>query len=143
MFFGEYEHSIDAKGRVILPSKFREKIGDKCYVTRGLDNCLNVYTEEAWEGFVAKFRSLPMGREDVRKAQRFFIGGAAELEADKMGRVSLPQNLREYAQLEKEVVVIGNVDHVEIWSVDVWGNYNKDDGASINEIAGKLVDLGF
>ncbi|MFA6074714.1 MAG: division/cell wall cluster transcriptional repressor MraZ [Negativicutes bacterium] len=143
MFFGEYEHSIDVKGRLILPARIREKLGEKCFVTRGLDSCLNVFTEVEWENFVAKFRNLPMGREDARKAQRFFVGGAAELECDKMGRVQLPTNLREYALLEKDVVVIGNIDHVEIWSKPVWQNYNNEDGTSINEIAEKLVDLGF
>lgn len=143
MFFGEYEHSVDVKGRVILPAKIREKLGENCYVTRGLDNCLNIYTPEEWERFVAKFRNLPMGREDARKAQRFFVGGAAQLETDKLGRVQLPANLRDYAQLEKDVVVIGNIDHVEIWSKAGWQSYNTEDGTSINEIAEKLVELGF
>jgi len=101
LFYGEYQHSVDAKGRVIIPSKFREGLGEKFILTKGLDNCLFAYSLEEWSNLEAKLRSLPFTDKDVRAFVRFFFAGAAEVEVDKQGRILIPQNLREYAGLEK------------------------------------------
>ena len=106
MFMGEYSHTIDAKGRIIVPAKFRESLGDNFVVTKGLDNCLFVYTSEDWRKFEEKLRTLPLTNKDARKFTRFFLAGAAEMEIDKQGRILIPSVLREFAALEKDVVIV-------------------------------------
>ena len=106
MFMGEYSHTIDAKGRIIVPAKFRESLGDNFVVTKGLDNCLFVYTSEDWRKFEEKLRTLPLTNKDARKFTRFFLAGAAEMEIDKQGRILIPSVLREFAALEKDVVLV-------------------------------------
>ncbi|WP_172249788.1 division/cell wall cluster transcriptional repressor MraZ [Saccharibacillus deserti] len=141
MLMGEYKHNIDDKGRLIMPAKFREKLGRACIVTRGLDQCLFVYSEQEWELLERKLANLPLMKADARAFNRFFFSGAAECEWDKQGRAQLPANLREYAQLDKECVVIGAGSRVEIWSRDNWDRYYKQSEESFGEIAEKLSDF--
>ena len=112
MFMGEYSHTIDAKGRLILPAKFREELGETFYITRGLDNCLTVYTKEGFENLAAVMQQHPNAKGNVRAIKRFFFAHAAELECDRQGRILIPAMLREYAKLIKEVVVVGTSDRV-------------------------------
>lgn len=142
MFYGEYQHTIDPKGRVIVPSKFREDLGEKFIVTKGLDNCLFVYSSNEWSELESKLKSLPFTDKDVRAFVRFFFAGAAECELDKQGRILIPQNLREYAALEKDIYVIGVSTRVEIWDKSKWDNYSSDDNISPDQIAEKMASLG-
>ena len=142
LFYGEYLHSIDIKGRLIVPAKFRDGLGDKFIVTKGLDNCLFAYSPEEWENFEEKLRGLPFTDKDVRAFVRFFFAGATECEVDKQGRINIPQNLREYAGLSKEVYVIGVSARVEIWEKEKWDTYCSDDNISSDKIAEKMAILG-
>lgn len=141
MFFGEYQHTMDPKGRVILPSKFREELGDSFIITKGLDECLFVYSKSEWERIEQKLRELPLNRKDARAFMRFFFSGASQCEVDKQGRVLIPQNLREYASLKKDLMIIGVSTRVEIWSLEKWQKYINDTGALFEEIAENLDDL--
>ena len=123
MFMGEYEHTIDAKGRVILPVKFRDELGPKFVVTRGLEGCLSVYTMEAWMRLAGSLKKLRASKENVRAFKRFVFGSAAEVEFDKQGRILIPATLRAYAKLVKDVTVLGTGDKVEIWSKDAYEAY--------------------
>lgn len=138
---GEYQHSIDLKGRLIIPAKFRDGLGDRFVITRGLDKCLFVYPLSEWESIEAKLKALPFTRADARAFTRFFFSGAQECELDKQGRIHIPSNLREYSQLEKECVVIGVSNRVEIWSKPIWEEYFASKEDSFNEIAEKIVDF--
>ena len=140
MFMGEYNHTIDAKGRLIIPSKFRDKLGDEFVVTKGLDGCLFVYDNAEWSAFEEKLKSLPLTNKDARQFVRFFLAGATLAEVDKQGRILVPSNLREFAGLEKEVVLVGVASRVEIWSKARW-----EDAASyddVEEIAEHMAELG-
>ena len=140
MFTGEYNHSIDAKGRVIVPSKFREQLGEEFVVTKGLDGCLFVYPKCEWEGIEEKFRGLPSNAE-TRRFMRFFFAGAATCEVDKQGRILIPPNLREHADLQKDIVSAGVLNRVEIWNKDRWlESSNYDD---MDEVAEHMAELGF
>ncbi|MDO3409204.1 division/cell wall cluster transcriptional repressor MraZ [Saccharibacillus sp. CPCC 101409] len=141
MFMGEYRHNIDDKGRIIMPAKFRERLGASCIVTRGLDQCLFVYSEQEWGLLESKLKNLPLMKADARAFTRFFFSGAAECEWDKQGRAGLPANLREYAKLDKECVIIGAGGRVEIWSREVWEPYYSKSEESFGEIAEKLTDF--
>ncbi|SFR14759.1 division/cell wall cluster transcriptional repressor MraZ [Desulfoscipio geothermicus] len=141
MFLGEYQHNIDAKGRLIIPARLREGLGDKFIITKGLDSCLFAYPMEEWSALEQKMRSLPFTRADARAFVRFFFAGATECEIDKQGRILVPANLREYAGLEKEVVVIGVSNRVELWSRERWEKYNEESASSVEEIAEKIVDF--
>ncbi|MGE4283693.1 MAG: division/cell wall cluster transcriptional repressor MraZ [Clostridia bacterium] len=142
MFIGEYQHSIDAKGRLIIPSKFREDLGYKFIVTKGLDNCLFAYSQEEWVNLETKLKALPLTSKDARAFVRFFFSGATECEVDKQGRVLIPCNLRDHAAIDKDVAVIGVSTRVEIWDKDRWAQYNSDDNISADEIAEKMALLG-
>jgi len=142
LFIGEYQHNIDSKGRVIIPSRFREDLGYKFVITKGLDHCLFVYSLQEWENLETKLKTLPLTNKDARAFVRFFFSGAAECEADKQGRVLIPANLREYAKLDKDVVVIGVSTRVEIWDKTLWDQYNSDDNISPEAIAEKMEFLG-
>lgn len=142
MFYGEYQHSVDVKGRVIVPAKFRDGLGEKFIVTKGLDNCLFAYSPEEWGNLETKLKSLPFTDKDVRAFVRFFFAGATECEVDKQGRILLPQNLREYAGLEKDIYVIGVSTRVEIWDKAKWENYSGDENMSPDNIAEKMAMLG-
>lgn len=139
---GEYLHSIDNKGRLIFPAKFRDSLGEKFIATKGLDNCLFVYSQEEWAILETKLKQLPMAKPEARAFVRFFFAGAAELECDKQGRVLLPPNLREHARLDKDVVVIGVSSRVEIWGKAAWDEYNAQISPEVTKIAENLVDLG-
>ena len=140
MFMGEYNHTVDTKGRLIVPSKFREQLGDEFVVTKGLDGCLFVYSKSEWENIEEKFRNVPLTTKDARKFARFFLAGAASCEVDKQGRILLPVVLREYAGIEKDVVSVGVFNRVEIWDKDKWQESNSYD--DMDEIAEHMADLG-
>lgn len=138
---GEFQHTIDPKGRLIMPSKFREALGEKFVATKGLDNCLFVYPQGEWQALEQKLKSLPFTKADARAFVRFFFSGATECEVDKQGRILLPANLREYAKLDKDVVVLGVSTRVEIWSKEVWDKYSRQAESTYEEIAEKIVDF--
>ncbi len=140
MFMGEYNHTVDAKGRLIVPSKFRELLGEEFVVTKGLDGCLFIYPKEEWAHIEEKFREVPLTTKDARKFTRFFFAGAATCEVDKQGRILLPQVLREYAQIEKDIISVGVLNRVEIWSKDRWDAESSFD--DMDEIAEHMADLG-
>lgn len=142
MLIGEYEHSIDTKGRLIMPSKLKEDIGEKFVVTKGLDGCLFVYSQTEWKIFEEKLRAFPLTNKDARALIRFFLAGAMECEIDKQGRFLIPSNLREFAGLEKEVIVIGVLNKIEIWSKNKWLQYSEEENNSADEIAEKMSSLG-
>ena len=142
MLIGEYEHSIDTKGRLIMPSKLKEDIGTKFVVTKGLDGCLFVYSLVEWKTFEDKLRTFPLTNKDARALVRFFLAGAMECEIDKQGRFLIPGTLREFAGLEKEVVIIGVLNKIEIWSKDKWLKYSEEENKSADEIAEKMSNLG-
>ncbi|HJC15324.1 MAG TPA: division/cell wall cluster transcriptional repressor MraZ [Candidatus Fusicatenibacter intestinigallinarum] len=140
MFMGEYSHSIDAKGRLIIPSKFREQLGEEFVLTKGLDGCLFVFPNDEWKSFEEKLRALPLTNKSARTFSRFFVAGATSCELDKQGRILVPATLREFAGLEKDVVLTGNINRIEIWSKEKWSeNNNYDD---MDTIAENLTDLG-
>ncbi len=140
MFMGEYEHSIDAKGRLIVPAKFREQLGLEFVVTKGIDGCLYGYPLSEWKEVEEKFRERASMDKNSRKFSRFFFGGAASCEVDKQGRILLPATLREFAGLKKEVVFAGNLNHIEIWDADKWNEISGYD--DMEEVAEHLADLG-
>lgn len=142
VFLGEYRHTLDAKGRLIIPSKFREGLGQQVIATRGLDRCLFLHPMEEWRQLEAKLKNLPLAQREARAFARFFFSGATECELDRQGRIGLPPALREYAGLEKEVVVIGVSSRVEVWAVAEWESYLAEASDSFAEIAEKVVDLG-
>ncbi|MBO5093766.1 MAG: division/cell wall cluster transcriptional repressor MraZ [Lachnospiraceae bacterium] len=140
MFMGEYNHTIDTKGRVIVPSKFRETLGEEFVVTKGLDGCLFVYDNNEWAVFEEKLKSLPITNKDARAFVRFFLAGAASVEVDKQGRILLPGSLRDFAELKKDIVLIGVGSRIEIWSKERWeGAASFED---MDEIAEHMADLG-
>lgn len=142
MFIGEYQHSIDNKGRIIIPSKFRDDLGEEFVMTKGLDNCLFVYPKEEWTILENKLKTLPLTNRDARAFIRFFFSGATECIPDKQGRVLIPANLREHSKLDKDIVVIGVSTRMEIWSKEEWEGYNSDDNLSYDIIAEKMAELG-
>ncbi len=142
VFIGEYQHILDPKGRVIMPSKFREDLGERFVVTKGLDNCLFVYPQNEWQELERKLRTLPLTSKDARAFTRFFFSGATECELDKQGRILIPANLREYAGLEKDLAIIGVSSRVEIWSKEKWDDYNDDADLDHQSIAEKMAELG-
>jgi len=141
VFIGEYQHTMDGKGRLFIPAKFREGLGDRFVVTKGLDRCLFLYSLDEWALMEMKLRRLPLAKADARAFARLFFAGAAELEVDKQGRILIPANLREYAGLTKDVAVIGVASRVEIWDHGEWLRYSGEAGGSFEEIAEKIVDL--
>lgn len=142
MFMGEYQHALDAKGRLIVPVKFRDSLGDTFVVTRGLDHCLFAYPMDEWQTVQAKLNTLPLTKADARAFVRFFFSGATECEVDKQGRIMLPSNLREYAEMDKEVVVVGVSTRVELWSTSRWEQYVDEASDAYETIAESIVDLG-
>ena len=142
MFIGEYEHSVDVKGRLIMPAKLREEIGEKFVVTKGLDGCLFAYSQKEWTAFEEKLKTLPLTSKNARDFTRFFLSGAIECEIDKQGRFLISGNLREFASLEKEVVIIGVNTRIEIWSKAKWQEYSQNDAINVDEIAENMTMLG-
>jgi len=142
MFMGEYHHTMDDKGRIIMPAKFRENLGENFVVTRGLDNCLFVYPFEEWQSMEGKLTKLPLTRQDARAFVRFFLSGAVDCEFDKQGRISIPSNLREHSHIVKDVVIIGVANRLELWSKERWEKYIQIAEESYEEIAEKMEELG-
>ena len=141
MFIREYQHALDSKNRMIVPSKLREELGNKFVITKGLDGCLYAYPQDEWKNLEEKMKTLPLTNRDARSFVRFFFAGACEIEMDKQGRGLIPQNLKEYAGIEKEIVSIGVLTRVEIWSKEKWQEYN-DSNVDFESIAEKMSDLG-
>jgi len=142
VLIGEYEHSLDVKGRLILPAKIREDMGDKFIITKGLDGCLFGFSQNEWTNFEEKLKTLPLTNKNARDFVRFFLSGATECEIDKQGRFLITSNLREYASMEKEVVIIGVGTRIEIWNKEKWKSYNSDENISADEIAENMTMLG-
>ena len=140
MFMGEYHHTIDDKGRLIIPAKFRAELGTKFIITRGLENCLYVYHEKEWNEITAKIKTLPFTKKDVRMFTRFFFSGAAECEFDSQGRVCITSPLVSYADLTKECVVIGANDRLEIWGKANWDNFFEENSEKLEDIAENLFN---
>ena len=140
MLMGEYEHSLDAKGRLTMPAKLRQDIGEKFIVTKGLDGCLFAFSTQEWINFEEKLKSLPLSDKNARSFVRFFLAGATECEIDKQGRFLIPANLRNVAGLEKEAVIIGVGTRLEIWNKDTW--LKSDEDISAEEIAENMANLG-
>ena len=140
MFMGEYHHSIDDKGRLIIPAKFRSELGDKFVITRGIENCLFAYPEKRWEEIVHKLESLPFTKKDARNFTRFFLSGATVAEFDKQGRVNITSPLINYASIEKECIIIGTGDRLEIWSEDAWNNFFNSASINMSDIAENLFN---
>ena len=142
MLIGEFEHSLDEKGRLIMPSKLREDMGDKFVITKGLDGCLFGFSQTEWASFEAKLKTLPLTQKNARNFVRFFLSGAMECEVNKQGRFLIAGNLREAANLEKEVVIIGVGTRIELWNKEKWQKYNEEENASADEIAENMDMLG-
>ena len=142
MLMGEYQHKMDSKGRIIIPAKFRDELGDNFVATRGLDNCLFVYPMQEWSVLEEKLSSLPITSKDARTFVRFFFSGATECELDKQGRISIPANLRKYADLDQKTVIIGLGKRIEIWSQEQWEACLDSAEDSSEEIAAAMDELG-
>lgn len=140
MLIGEYEHSLDAKGRLIMPAKLRQDMGEKFIVTKGLDGCLFAFSQKEWENFETKLKTLPLSDKNARNFVRFFLSGATECEIDKQGRFLIPNNLRTAANLEKESIIIGVGTRLEIWNKATWEKCDED--ISADEIAENMSLLG-
>ena len=138
MFIGEYEHSVDVKGRIIMPSKLREDIGEKFIVTKGLDKCLFAYSKSEWRNFEEKLKTLPLTNKNARDFVRFFLSGAIECEIDKQGRFLVSSNLRTYANID----MIGVGNRLEIWNKEAWTSYSSEENISADEIAENMTMLG-
>ncbi|EHR38082.1 division/cell wall cluster transcriptional repressor MraZ [Facklamia languida] len=143
MLIGEFQHNIDAKGRLIMPAKFRPDLGEQFIVTRGLDGCLSGYPMKSWEKIQDKLMQLPLAKKDARKFTRFFYSAATEVEIDKQGRINLPKNLIEFAKIDKECRVIGVSDRIEIWSSERWEEFTLDAEENFEDIAEEMTDFGF
>ena len=139
MFMGEYHHNVDTKGRLIVPAKFREDLGEMFVLTRGLDQCLFGYPLNEWKIIEEKLKGLPMTKKDARAFTRFFFSGATECEIDKQGRINISSPLLNYAKLEKECVILGVSNRIEIWSQDIWNDYFSESADSFAEIAENMI----
>jgi MraZ protein len=141
MFIGEYQHAVDNKNRMIIPSKFRDSLGEGFVLTKGLDGCLYAYTMEEWKVLEEKLKKLPLTSKDARAFVRFFFSGANEIDIDKQGRALIPQNLLEYADIKKEIISIGVSTRIEIWGKEKWEEYNSQN-IDYDAIAEKMSELG-
>ena len=142
MLMGEFQHNIDAKGRLIVPSKLREELGEKFVLTRGLDGCLFGYPMSEWENLEAKLNEMPLAKKDARTFVRFFYSAATECELDKQGRVNIPSTLRNYAALTKGGVIIGVSNRIEIWDETRWEDFSAEAEENFDEIAENMIDFG-
>ncbi len=140
MLSGEYRHNLDEKKRIIIPSKIRYEMGDNIVITRGLDGCLFGYNEKNWEGIMQKLNTLPFTKRDARNFTRFLASGATLLEFDKQGRIVIPKFLSDYANLSKEVVIVGVIDRIEIWSKDKWEEFMENNIENLSDISENLFD---
>lgn len=144
MFYGEFEHTIDSKGRLIIPAKFREvsktHYVEKFYLTRGLDGCLFLFTEDEWRLQEQKFKSLSFTKREIRKFNRVYFSGACELNLDRQGRILIPKVLQEFAGIKREVMIIGVSNRIEIWDKKTWQDFYKSSKESFEELAEKIFD---
>ena len=143
MFIGEYSHVLDAKGRMFMPPKFRDELGEKFIVTIGLDRCLFVFPTETFQIYKEKLDAISLANRDARNFTRFFFAGAGECELDKQGRIMLPQKLRTYARLEKDVTVVGVSGRIELWNTEDWEKEHSIENFSPDEFSEKMELLGF
>jgi len=145
MFYGEYLHSIDRKGRLILPAKFREvskaNFIEKFFVTRGLDKCLFMFSEEEWRAQEVKFKAISFTKQQARTFNRLYFSGAVEVIADRQGRILLPQYLKDFAEIKKDVLIVGVSNRIEIWAKDKWQEFYGSSRQSFEEIAEKLMEI--
>lgn len=142
MLVGKYYNSIDTKSRMIVPAKFRDELGSKCVVSKAIDPCLTIYPMSEWETFTEKLNGLPSADPRARRFVRHFYSSAAECEIDKQGRLTLPQELREYAGIEKELVTIGNANTIEVWSKEEWGTNESAGEMDASQLAECMIDYG-
>ena len=142
MLSGEYNHNLDSKGRVIIPAKLREQLGETIIITKGLDNCLFVFPEKEWQNFQEKLSKLKLVSKEARSFIRFFIGSSEEISLDKSGRILLPHPLREYASIEKEAVLVGVLNRLEIWDKERWISQNEETCNNMENIALKMEEMG-
>ncbi len=142
MLMGKYQNSIDIKGRMIVPSKYREELGCRCVLTRGIDRCLYIYPMNQWDRFMEKLSALPTTDPNARAFVRHFYANAVECDIDKQGRMGIPQELREYAKIEKELVTVGLLDKIEIWSKTEWSDAEEEADLSPSDIANKMAEYG-
>ena len=142
MFMGEFQHTIDTKGRLIMPAKLREKLGEKFVVTRGLDGCLFGYPLSEWAVLEAKLNEMPLAKKDARTFVRFFYSAATECELDKQGRINLPISLRNHGNLTKNCVIVGVSKRIEIWDEERWHAFSEEAEENFDEIAESMIDFG-
>lgn len=143
MFIGEYNHNVDAKGRVSLPARFRDDLTETFYITKGLESCLFIYDENEWKAIDAKMRALRVTAKAARSFSRLFYGSAQELSADRQGRILIPSSLISYADIDKEVVIVGVSNRIEIWAKEKWATYMEATSDSYEDLAEQLEDLDF
>ena len=142
MFIGEYKHNMDVKGRIAVPAKFRDELKEGAVVTKGLDNCLFLYSREAWNKLAAKLANLPLSQSKARAFSRLMLAGAMDLEFDSQGRITLPEYLRKFANLDKKTIIAGLYDRLELWNENDWDKYKEGAEEESSEIADALGDLG-
>ena len=142
MFIGEYKHNMDAKGRIAVPAKFRDELKEGAVVTKGLDNCLFLYSREAWNKLADKLANLPVSQSKARAFSRLMLAGAMDLEFDSQGRITLPEYLRKFANLDKKTIIAGLYDRLELWNEEDWGKYKESVEKESSEIAEALGELG-
>ncbi|AZP93996.1 division/cell wall cluster transcriptional repressor MraZ [Enterococcus mundtii] len=142
MLMGEFRHNIDAKGRLIVPSKLREELGEQFVLTRGLDGCLFGYPMSEWNALESKLNDMPLAKKDARTFVRFFYSAATECELDKQGRINIPNTLRNYATITKECVIVGVSNRIEIWDEAKWQEFSEAAEENFNEIAENMIDFG-
>ena len=140
MFMGSHSHNIDSKGRVIIPAKMREQLGEQFVITRGFEECVAVYSMEEWEKVMERLSQLPSTQKSARRLKRMFLSYAVEVEPDKQGKVIIPSALREMAHIDKEVLVVGQENHIEIWNAESWNNYIGDDDEMSFEEAAEAIE---
>jgi MraZ protein len=143
MLMGEFHHNLDEKGRIIIPSKLREELGENIIVTRGLEDCLFIYSEKEWSKVVSKLKELPFTKKDARSFTRMFLSGATSADFDKQGRIKIAPPLLEYASLKKECIVIGVNDRLEIWSKEKWDSFMNDATENLSDLADHLFETNF
>jgi MraZ protein len=143
MFYGEYEHSIDKKGRIIIPAKFRQTLRsggiDTLFITRGLDVCLFVFPEPEWRSAEARLKPIPFTKSEGRKFNRLFFSGASELKIDNLGRVLIPRNLKDFAQIKQDIVIVGVSNRIEIWSKEKWKEFYENSRQSFEDVAERVL----
>jgi MraZ protein len=142
MFIGEYSHTIDTKKRLAIPSKFREQLGKEAVLTRGLDNCLFLFSKKEWEVLALKLGQLPVGQKDARGFARIMLAGAYDVEMDNLGRILIPDYLKKYASLNKQVIIAGLYNRLEVWDEEKWDQYKEKTEKEVGDLAEKMGELG-